>query len=186
MKIVNSINLWAEQVVIAIIIGAIIEIIIPNGKNKKYIKTVIGMYLLFVIMYPVINKITGKSIDISNISKNVTKETVSLDVNTYINSTYENNLKQEIKIYLKEEGYDVKNIFLKTGKTYEEINQINLDIIKLENANNINKIKEIEINTKKENTKDEENKISADEKNLIKEKISQFLNIDLEKININE
>ena len=57
-KIVNLINSWAQEIVIAVIVGTIIEMIVQNGKNKKYIKTVIGMYLLFVIMYPIINKVT--------------------------------------------------------------------------------------------------------------------------------
>lgn len=35
------ISSWAEQIVVAVIIATIIEMILPNGNNKKYIKAVI-------------------------------------------------------------------------------------------------------------------------------------------------
>lgn len=52
---INSISSWAEQIVIAVIIVVIIEMILPKGNSKKYIKTVIGIYILYTIISPVIS-----------------------------------------------------------------------------------------------------------------------------------
>ena len=51
---INFLSSWAEQVVLAVIIATIIELILPNSKNKKYVQMVIGIYVLFNIISPVI------------------------------------------------------------------------------------------------------------------------------------
>ena len=48
---VNWISSWAQGIVIAVIISTIIEMILPNGNIKKYVKTVIGVYIVFAINY---------------------------------------------------------------------------------------------------------------------------------------
>ena len=45
---------WAEQIVLAVIIATIIELILPQNRNKKYIQMVIGIYILFNIISPII------------------------------------------------------------------------------------------------------------------------------------
>ena len=42
-------------IVIAVIISTIIEMILPSNKNKKYIQMVIGVYVLFNIISPIIS-----------------------------------------------------------------------------------------------------------------------------------
>ena len=199
-KIVNIFNSWAQGIVIAVIVGTIIEMLIPNGKNKKYIKTVIGMYLLFVIIYPVINKFTGKSIELNNLDLSKYSKTyeTSLDTEKYINKSYENNLKQEITLMLKEKGYISDNIKLKTSSNYETITEISLSLEKIETDNNsINEIKTVEINTSKEknkrnrknennenNSKNDENYLSNAEIEEVKSFLSQELGVDKSKIYI--
>ena len=56
----EKISLWASQIIIAVIIGTIIEMILPKGNNKKYIKVVIGVYILFTILSPVITNAYGR------------------------------------------------------------------------------------------------------------------------------
>ena len=157
--------------------------IVPEGKNKKYIKTVIGIYLLFVIIYPIITKVTGKSINFKNldISKYSNSYQTSLDTKKYINDTYENNLKQEIKVYLENDRYTVKNISLKLSNDYEEIYEINLEIEK--QTNEVNNVKEVKIdtNTTKRNNNDS---LTYEEKEEIKENLSRKLNVDKSKIHI--
>ena len=41
--------------------------ILPEGNSKKYIKVVIGIYVLFTIVSPNITKISGKEIQVSDI-----------------------------------------------------------------------------------------------------------------------
>lgn len=62
---ISFISSWAEQIIVAVIIATIIEMILPNGNSKKYIKVVIGIYVLFTILSPILGKITN--IDFNNI-----------------------------------------------------------------------------------------------------------------------
>ena len=50
---------------IFVIIGTIIEMIIPEGNNKKYVKTVIGIYIMFSIVSPIITRFTNKQVSFS-------------------------------------------------------------------------------------------------------------------------
>ena len=56
-------NQWTKNIVIAVIIGTIIEMLLPKTKNKKYIKVVLGIYILFCILNPVV----GKQINFENV-----------------------------------------------------------------------------------------------------------------------
>ena len=38
---------WVQGIIVAVIIVTIIEMILPNGNSKKYIKVVIGIYIIF-------------------------------------------------------------------------------------------------------------------------------------------
>ena len=72
---IGNINLWAKGIIFAIIISGIIEIIIPEGNSKKYIKTVIGIYIVFVVIHPIVSKFTGNRINIDSLIDKTTKET---------------------------------------------------------------------------------------------------------------
>ena len=51
---IQFLSSWAEQIVLAVIIATIIELILPQNRNKKYIQMVIGIYILFNIISPII------------------------------------------------------------------------------------------------------------------------------------
>ena len=46
----NWISNWIQGIIIAVIIGTIIEMLLPEGNCKKYVKVVIGVYILFSII----------------------------------------------------------------------------------------------------------------------------------------
>lgn len=106
---INFISSWSEQIVLAVIIATIIELILPKNKNRKYIQMVIGVYVLFNIISPVIDN----------------KETISLD--EYNIEKYETNSKYEIdqssmderieKIYLEELENNTTSKFEDAGFT---------------------------------------------------------------------
>lgn len=102
---------WAEQIVLAVIIATIIELILPNSKNKKYIQMVIGIYILFNIISPVINnKELLTSIDEYNLEQydnNTTNSQYVID-----QSSMDRRLE---KIYLEELENNIKNKFEEKG-----------------------------------------------------------------------
>lgn len=64
---INFMSSWAEQIVIAVVVATIIEMILPKNKNKKYIQMVVGIYVLFNIISPIIKNKDEFSIEKYNI-----------------------------------------------------------------------------------------------------------------------
>ena len=49
---INFLNSWVKNLALALIIVSILEMIIPNNKTKKYVKMIMGLYILFSIISP--------------------------------------------------------------------------------------------------------------------------------------
>ena len=110
---VSSISSWAQGIIIAIIVGSIIQMLLPENKNKKYIKLVIGVYILFYIINPVV----GKQLNFNEFSLdeylNVEAETNSEETNIYGNTvkeTFKNKVIYNIRSQLNSKGYESNNI----------------------------------------------------------------------------
>lgn len=188
---------WAEGIVIAVIIATILEMLLPDNKNKKYINTVIGIYILFTIISPVITKITGASFNIEDYTNLDTKLATSytmdnialLESTSNVEDVYIKTLKEDIINKLKLKGYSTNYIDLKVNTTsennYGEILGIYINISLLENSN-ISNIEEITIDFNNESEKNNKTNVSAGELNIIKEFLMDTYGIEKNKIHINE
>ena len=66
---VEFLSSWAKSLGLAIVIVSILEMLLPNNKTKKYIRMIMGIYILFSIISPFIkNKeiLDIGSIDLEN------------------------------------------------------------------------------------------------------------------------
>lgn len=52
---------WAVAITVAVLLGAILEILLPHGSIKKYVKTAIALCLMLMILGPVIGIFNGKT-----------------------------------------------------------------------------------------------------------------------------
>ena len=179
---VEFISSWAEQIIVSLIIVIVFELIIPEGKNKKYIKLVMGIFILYSIISPITgNKL--KNIDIesiveeSNIATTSTNNVSYSVVDSNIEKLYEKNLKENIQDTLNKNGYTADNIVLKIN--YEEVENIQVDISKgvTKNDNNI-KIEEVNVSDSKET----KSNISNDEAENIKKILSETYGTKMENI----
>lgn len=189
---------WANQIIVAIVIAIIFELIIPNGKNKKYIKMVINLYVLFVLLNPIVSKFNG----ISNLSlsdsdykkyigeENSIQTSSTVKSDEIIKSTMENSIKQDIKNKLLSEGYKINSISIDIDNNNEKINSVKLSIEKkTEESNNtvsnieVNKVEEVNINS--ESKKSTDSKIKKKEIENVKKIISEEYNISEDKIEVN-
>lgn len=201
---IKFINSWTQGIILAVIIATIIEIIIPEGNNKKYVKTVIGLYILFTIIYPLITKISNNKLNFDSIIAKTSKEVSmydskvanSIETNTYIENTYKNNLKEKIKGTIEEKGYTILdfNLYIET-QNEEDYGQINSIVLKLQKANKeqntikgVNKIEEINVNIKNNKTENlkTEKELTDSEIKTIKEYLNNMYSIEEERIHINE
>ncbi len=68
---------WAQNVTLAIVIVSLFEMLLPNNKTKKYIKVVMGLYILFNIISPFVKN--DFSIQLENIVENSKSQTTSTE-----------------------------------------------------------------------------------------------------------
>lgn len=204
----NFLNTWLQGIIVCVIIATIIELILPSGSTKKYIKVVLGMFIVFNIITPVINKITKNNFEISSIinmdeysKKMKTYETssqnqVSSNANEQtIKQIYISKLEKDIKNKLKEKNYTVSKIEIEINENEEySIKQINLlvqkdeeeteekqaNAIEIENIETIN----IQVNENIVPEQKEEN-ISTNEISKIKQYLASEYQINEKQININ-
>lgn len=151
---IDFINSWVQGIIIAVIISTVIEMILPNGNIKKYVRTVIGAYIVFVIISPFITKITGEQISLSSYKLPKYDKISSIDTNAYIESTYINYLKQDIIENIEKKGYKVESLSVDIDKTednYGELNQMILKISKQDTS--VSSVEPVEININSETQK---------------------------------
>ena len=197
---ISWISSWAQGIIMAVIIGAIIEMILPEGNSKKYVKIVIGVYVLFTIISPVISKITGKTIQVSDIlelnkyieeTENNSKLYVTLDEDNSnnIKDIYESSLRNDIKAKVAAKGYNAKNIKLEIEDDEKyTLKKIDIEIYKNmeKDKKDIETIQNVDINISQKSTEnDMQEKLSEKDKRKLKDYLSGVYEIDEKNININ-
>lgn len=194
---IEFLSSWAQGIIVAVIIATLIEMILPNSSSKKYVKVVIGMYILFTIVSPIIKKVGGKDINLNTINIEKYEQQIAKSDNTIsrkfednntrsIKDIYVSNLKADISAKLKEKGYeiDTSDIQIKDDENYT-IEKITLKLIKTEQKQEKNN--EIVINTVEiGNTISQKDSktLSDDDKQEVKDYISKTYDIDKKNINI--
>ena len=183
----------------AIIIGTVIEMILPEGNCKKYIKVVIGIYIVFTIVSPVITKFTGESISVSEAleldkyvqeaeSSIATGNSINADNQNNIMSMYVSGLKEDIVAKLRTKEYEASNIEVEIADTENyTINSISLQAVRLqedkdtdepevqENVNTVEKIERVEkvdIDIDNSKTNEEHSNTENDTTEKTEEKLS--------------
>lgn len=183
--------------VIVVIISTILEMILPEGNNKKYIKTIVGIFILFNIIGPVITRITGEGISFESIAQNInmenisSKEVMKLDTDSSVKEVYLDNLKQDLKNKVSEKGYEAKeiniNVQMSEKENYGKINSIYFKLEKkLANSvqeNEIPIVNEININISNNEEKKQES-ISSEEYKEMQKYIANTYELNLENVNI--
>lgn len=196
---------WAQGIIVAVVIATLIELILPNGSSKKYVKVIIGIYILFTIISPVIVKLKGGNLNMDEvldtqkyeekISKSDNKIYAELEANNSrtIKDIYISSLTEDIKSKLKAKGYQVisTNIKIEDNENYT-IESISLNLSKEENEENegnssggiIIETVEIKGNNTNNNINESNNTLTESQKNEIKVYLSETYDIDIRSIYI--
>ena len=162
MRAIDWISSWASSIIVAVMIGTIIEMILPEGSSKKYIKVVIGIYVVFTIVTPVITKLTGENVEVSDIlnldqyieeaeQNSKTQNAIQEDNQDNIRNIYLSSMKEDMKTKLEGRGYLVTDIVIEIAddESYT-INTIRLSVEKKEDteSNSSDETAEVEQNEK--------------------------------------
>ena len=145
---IEFLSSWVKSLGVAIIIVSILEMLLPNNKIKKYIRMVMGIYILFNIISPFIQN--KDEFDLNEISlENFTQtETVSstevnqVSMNQRIEELYTQEMEKDITKKVEEKGYVVEdcNVManIKDEENETKITQIRLNISKKQEQSDTN------------------------------------------------
>ena len=145
---INFISSWAEQIVLAVIVATIIELILPKNKNKKYIQMVIGVYVLFNIISPIIKNKDNFSVEKYNTEKYESQSQYEIDqssMDTRIEKIYLEELEKKTQEKFQDNGYVVTkckvDAVLDTTKKNAGISLITIKIEKTDETEKLEKVK---------------------------------------------
>ena len=196
---ISWISNWTQGVIVSVIVASVIEMVIPEGSSKKYIKVVIGIFILFSILSPVVNKFKSGALEnvqvnlnMDNKTKEVSASQVDKKAGFNIMSIYEANLKADIKSKIKAKGFNTGDINVEISKDDKyEIEKLEICIISKADKENINKTNKnnvigivdtvdkvsIELSNKIQKS-DKEYKISQNDEKKLKEYLSETYEIN--------
>lgn len=145
---IEILSSWAKGLGITIVIVSIFEMLLPNNRTKKYIRMVLGVYVIFNIVSPLIkNKdvFNFNNIDLEEYTSVETSSVNQTSMNERIKKLYSEELEKDITKKIKEKGYEVKKC------------KVSVQIADDEEETKINKIKLIFSKTQEEVKNDIEN-----------------------------
>lgn len=193
---INFLSSWVKNLCLALIVVSILEMLLPNNKTKKYVKMVMGLYILFSIIEPFIENSNELKFNVEDLYNQYSVETSAKSENvnqksmdSRLDELYKQKLENDIVQKLNEEGYvvedcDVKahissndtgieliTIKIKEKKDSSNENQSNETMnIEEKIVNEIQKIQKVEINVSKnqDNSSDELTQSEQQNQNITK------------------
>jgi stage III sporulation protein AF len=195
---VEFLSSWSGQIVVALVIGSLLEMLVPKGKNKKYVKMLIGIYIIFCIVSPFTE--INESFSMENIDKTLdkyikenTKEYGVSSTDADLEELYIKEVEKSITEDLAKIGYKVvkckivANLNSKINKS--GIQSINIKVkkyVRQEAPSDIDVVEDIEKVNISINTNEEENTtyIQNEDIIVIKNFILDKYEIDENKIHI--
>lgn len=112
---VNFLSSWVKNLCLALIVVSILEMLLPNNKTKKYIKMVMGLYVLFSIIAPFVENKDELKVDVENLygqytvqTSEATDKTDQTSMDNRLNELYKQKLEKDIIQKVNDEGYSVE------------------------------------------------------------------------------
>lgn len=140
---IEFLSSWAKGLGLSIVIISILEMLLPNNKTKKYIRMIMGLYILFTIISPLIknkdifnlNEIDIEKYTTTSTSTDIVVDQTSMDKR--IEELYIEELEKDITKKVEEKGFEVTmcNVEAKITDNEDEskITKIKLNIQKSNN-----------------------------------------------------
>lgn len=121
---IESLSSWAKSIILAVIVVSILEMILPNNKIKKYIKMVMGVFVLFNIISPLVNEkdLTSLSnLDIDEYTQDSNAIIVNQQsMNEKLETLYIQEIEKDITKKVEKKGYIVNECEVTTHISDDE------------------------------------------------------------------
>lgn len=136
---INFLSSWVKNLALALIIVSILEMILPNNKTKKYVKMVMGLYILFSLISPFIensSKFNLSNFDLTSYvegrqtTSSISEEVDQTSMDNRLNQIYKEELEKDITKKIEEKGYEVESckVVAHISQNDSEIEKITLKI----------------------------------------------------------
>lgn len=114
---ISFLSSWVKNLALALIIVSILEMILPNNKTKKYVKMVMGLYILFSIISPFMEN--SNKFNLDNLSlefgreniqetSNMRDEIDQSSMDNRLNEIYKQQLEKDIIRKIEDQGYEIE------------------------------------------------------------------------------
>lgn len=180
---------WIKGLGLAIVVVSILEMLLPNNKTKKYIRMVMGIYVLFTIVSPFIKHqdiFKEENFDLDEYTTAQTSTTINQSsMDERIQELYIQELEKDIRKKLKEKGYEtisckvkaqisdkeeetkITKIKIKVQKSQEEVKSSEDEKIENKVVTEIQKIKPIDTSIQKQDESQEKENEAVEKKTKI-------------------
>lgn len=197
----EALKSWVSNIIAVVLFVTIVEILLPEGKMKKYVTFITGILVIIIIAAPVV-KALGSSIsfelpetgDISSSNGNVVQnrseqltKLQSLQVIKVYKEKLENSIKDQLKGLKGVECTKVVcNIYEKEESRLGEIKSMEITIKNREQKQSENGIKpvEVNINMKRETKQKQHTEVSDEIRNQIVDRVVSIYKVDPSNISV--
>ncbi len=173
---INFLSSWVKNLCLALIVVSILEMLLPNNKTKKYVKMVMGLYILFSIIEPFIENSNELKFNVEDLYNQYSVETLAESENvnqksmdSRLDELYKQKLENDIVQKLDEEGYVVEDCDV---KAHISSNDTGIELITI-------KIKE-----KKDNSNENDENQSNEKMNIEEKIVNEIQKIQKVEINV--
>lgn len=133
---------WLLSVIGIVVIGVLINLILPEGEIQKYIKAIFSVFVVFIMIYPILN------IDISKINydeffynqtsvtvdekylenyKEKYRESLQNQCETVLNNNGYQNVRVEIYLNLSSEKFEIEKVYVNLKNLVINGNSVHID-----------------------------------------------------------
>ena len=142
---IEFLSSWVKNISLSLIVVSILEMILPNNKTKKYLKTVMGMFILFNIISPFIensNKFNLEDVNFDSYidTKYTSKNLDQTSMDKRLKELYIKQLEEDITNKIEQKGYMVDkckvDAYISDNKEDSGISKIIIKCSKEKNKNN--------------------------------------------------
>lgn len=175
---IKFLSSWVKNLCLALIVVSILEMLLPNNKTKKYVKMVMGLYILFSIIEPFIENSNELKFNVEDLYNQYSVETLAESENvnqksmdSRLDELYKQKLENDIVQKLDEEGYVVEDCDV---KAHISSNDTGIELITI-------KIKE-----KKDNSNENDENQSNEKMNIEEKIVNEIQKIQKVEINVSK
>lgn len=174
---IESLSTWAKNITLAVVIVSLIEMLLPNNKTKKYVKVVMGIYILWNIISPIVSK--DITFDFDNIINGTSTQTTSTTTQSVDQTSMDKRLKEICEEELEK---DIRNKIEEKGYIVNSCD-VDIEVSMNQGTQEISDIKKIALNVEKsekqqiENNQEENNETSIE--NIMVQEVQKIRKVQI-------